>query len=269
MGVEAIGGWLSGSLSLISDSAHMFTDLFTLGLSFFAINLSAKPADFQKTYGYYRAEVLGAFLNSILLIGVSGLIFYDAIGRFRNPIPIESGLMFWVALFGLLINLVSMGLLHGRSHQSINLKAAYLHVLSDALGSIGVVVSAAIIHWSGWNVIDSILSLWIGGLVLYWAIRLFLDSIHILMESTPKHIQIAELIETLTQQIEGIQEMHDVHVWEITSDMYAMTAHITVTEMTVSDTMKVTERVNLLVSERYHIEHVNLQYECVSQKEGI
>lgn len=262
MVLEIVGGVYSHSLALLSDAGHVFTDLFTLGFSFVAILLTDRPADFQKTYGYYRAEVLAALLNGILLIGVALLIFYEGVLRLSHPAPIHTSPMFVIAGVGLIGNLISGFLLHRVKGKDLNLKGAYLHILSDTLSSVGVLIGTIVIHFTGWIAIDSLLSMMISAVILFWAGKLLMDSIHILMESTPKHINLSELTQAIQQEVKEIQEIHDLHVWEITTHMYAMTAHLTIEEMPVSDSMKITEKINSLLSERFHIEHTNLQYEC-------
>ncbi len=262
MGVEIVGGFFSQSLALLSDAGHMFTDLFALFSSFFAMLITATPANHQKTYGYFRAEVLVALLNAVLLIGVSIYLMIESYFHFIYPHPIQSSVMLIVAIVGLLSNLVATFLLHKVKGESLNLRGAYLHVLSDTASSVGVILGAILIYYTGWTKIDPILSFIISLLILFWAIRLLLDSVHILMESTPKHIQVSELTNFVKKEIGEIKEIHDIHVWEITTHMYAMTAHIIVEDCTVLESMKLTERINRLLSEKFHIEHVNLQYEC-------
>lgn len=262
MGIEIVGGLVSGSLALLSDAGHMFTDLFTLSLSLFALFIASKPVDHQKTYGYFRAEILTALFNGFLLIVVSIFIFYEAYQRFQHGAHVREIPMLWVGSLGLIINLVGVFLLHDLRKQNLNLRSAFLHVLSDTLSSLAVVVGALVIYFTQWEKIDSLLSFMIAILILLWAVKLVLESIHILMESTPKHIDIGELTQFMKQENPGIKEIHDVHVWAITTNMYAMTAHVTVEECSVSDCMKTTEAMNRLLSEKYHIEHVNLQYEC-------
>ncbi|MFO1520398.1 MAG: cation diffusion facilitator family transporter [bacterium] len=262
MGVEIAGGFLSGSLALLSDAGHMFTDFFTLAMSFFAILIASRPVNAHKTYGYFRAEVITALFNGILLIGASGFIFYEAYERLSEPVPVHTTEMLLIALLGLIINLLSGYLLFDVRGKDINLKGAFAHVLSDTLSSVGVVIGALVIRFTAWTRIDPLLSFLIGSLVLFWAGKLVRDSIHILMESTPKHINLTELVEILKKEVKGVKEIHDVHVWEITTHMYAMTAHVTTDCKLLSECMGMTERINQVVSERFHIEHVNLQYEC-------
>jgi len=262
MFAEILGGFYSGSLALLSDAGHMFTDLFALLGSFFAILIASRPVNPSKTYGYYRIEVIAAFLNGLLLMGVALYIFYEAYERYFVPQTVKITLMFWVALLGLGVNLLTTFILHDVKESNLNLKGAYFHVISDTVSSLAVVLGAIVIYKTGFAKIDPILSACISLLILFWAFRVVKDSIHVLMESTPKHIHMEEVIETLRREVGGIQNLHDIHIWEITTHMYAMTAHVNVEDCRISENMKRTQKINQILSERYHIEHVNLQYEC-------
>jgi len=260
--LEIVGGIYSGSLALLSDAAHMVTDLLSLSLSYLAYLLASKPADFQKTYGYYRAEVLVAFVNGLLLLVAAGFIFYEAIERLITPHPIEINLMLGVAAVGLVANVSTALLLSSVKDHNLNLRGAFLHVFSDAVSSALIVVSALILRFVPFYGLDSILSLILSGVIAFWSLRLIKDSVHILMESTPKHIQIEKLIEELRREIPEVLDLHDVHVWEITQQMYSLTAHVQVKDCNVSETQILTERINRFLSEHYRIEHTNLQWEC-------
>lgn len=259
---ELLGGYFSGSLALLSDAGHMFTDMFALLGSFFAILIAARPVNFSKTYGYYRAEVIAAFLNGLLLMGVSIYIFYEAYHRFFVPEIVNPSLMFWIALIGLGVNFLTTFILHDVKDSNLNLKGAYLHVISDTASSLAVVIAALVIAKTGYTKIDPILSFLISGVILFWSFRVVRDSVNVLMESTPKHIRVEEVIEILKSEVEGVKDLHDIHIWEITTHMYTMTAHVNVDDCRISQNAIRTEKINRILSERFHIEHVNLQYEC-------
>jgi len=261
MAVEAAGGYLSGSLALLSDAGHMFTDFFALLGSFFAMLIAARPVNSSKTYGYYRAEVIAAFLNGLLLMGVSVFIVLEAYERFFHPQPVQAGMMLAVGLLGLAVNFLTTYLLHDVKENDLNLKGAYLHMISDTASSLAVVAAAALILFGVKAKIDAVLSVFISALIFFWAFKVVRDSVHVLMESTPKHIRLEELSATLKREVEGIEGLHDIHVWEITANMYAMTAHVNVRDCLVSENQVRTERIHRILSERYHIEHINLQYE--------
>lgn len=262
MFAELVGGYLSGSLALLSDAGHMFTDLFALLGSFLAILIAARPVNDSKTYGYYRAEVIAAFLNGLLLMGVSIYIFFEAYHRFFEPELMKPALMFWVALIGLLVNFATTWVLHGVKDSNLNMKGAYLHVISDTASSLAVVIAALVISKTGYYKIDPILSVLISVVILFWSFKVVRDSVHVLMEATPKHINLQEMSELLKKEVEGLKDLHDVHVWEITTHMYAMTAHVSVEDCKVSENSVRSAKIQKILSEKYHIEHVNLQYEC-------
>lgn len=259
---EAFGGYFSGSLALFSDAGHMFTDFFALLGSFFAMLLASRPANSHKTYGYYRAEVIAAFLNGLFLMGVSIWIVLEAYERYFNPHAVQVFWMLGIGLAGLGVNLVTTFLLHDVKENNLNLKGAYLHMISDTASSVAVVIAALLILLGMSPKIDSLLSVFISLVIFFWAYRVVRDSIHVLMESTPKHIRLEEVARILKQEVEGIKDLHDIHIWEITANMYAMTAHVNVEDCRVSENMKRSEKIQQLLSERFHIEHINLQYEC-------
>ncbi|MBF0491946.1 MAG: cation transporter [Deltaproteobacteria bacterium] len=259
--LEFVGGTLSHSLALVSDAAHMLTDVLSLALNYVAIKISLKPENFEKSFGYYRAEVLVALLNGSLLLGIALWIALEAWDRWKHPQTVVLTWMISIGGFGLLINLLSAYWLHAVKDKNMNLKGAFLHVLSDALSSVGVVLGALLIYFTGWFWIDSLLSLLISALIFYWAAKIVLDSIHVLMESTPKHISVEKMKKEILKQFSQVRGLHDIHVWEITSQMYALTAHLQVQDVQVSETMKTTEQISAFLSRQYHIEHVNFQYE--------
>lgn len=259
---ELVGGYLSGSLALLSDAGHMFTDFFALLGSFFAMLIAARPVNSSKTYGYYRAEVIAAFVNGLFLMGISIFIAFEAYQRFQHPQVVEASLMLWIGLLGLGVNFLTTYLLHNVKGNDLNLQGAYLHMISDTASSLAVVIAALLIMFGAWPKIDSILSVFISALIFFWAYRVVRDAVHVLMESAPKHIRIEELEETLKREVEGIEGLHDVHVWEITSNMYAMTAHAHVRDCMISSNKARTEKIQKILSEKYHIEHINIQYEC-------
>lgn len=262
--LEFIGGTYAHSLALVSDAAHMLTDVLSLSLSYVAIKISLKPENYEKSFGYYRAEVLVALLNGVLLLGVAVWILFEAWQRLQHPQAVNLILMLGIGALGLLINLLSAYWLHAVKEKSINVRGAFLHVLSDALSSVGVVGGAILIYFTGWLWLDSLLSVLISALIFYWAFKIVLDSVHVLMESTPKHISVEKMQKEILEKFPQVQNMHDIHVWEITSHMYALTAHLQVSDIPVSETMEITEKISAFLSEKYHVEHVNFQYETTN-----
>lgn len=228
MAVEVIGGLWTGSLALLADAAHMLTDAG--GLALIAIRFAERPATPQKTYGYVRMEVLSALTNAVVLLLLTIYIFYEAYQRFLNPPEILGGPMLAVAVVGLAVNLISMKLLSAGSSESLNVKGAYFEVLSDMLGSLGVIVAAVLVMLTGWTLADPIIGAGIGLFIVPRTWILLRQAIHILMEGTPPEVDITLLEQKLTS-IPGVTAVHDLHVWTITSGIDAMSCHIVVADM--------------------------------------
>lgn len=221
---ELIGGLLSNSLALLADAGHMFTDVAALALSLFVAWFSRQPSTPQKTYGYLRWEVLAAFLNGAVLLLVSAGIVWEALLRLRQPEPVDSGTMLVIALGGLATNAVCAWLLHADHAHSMNVRGAYLHVLGDLLGSVGAVGAALVIRATGWLPADPLMSLFVTALIVRSAWRLVRESVDVLLESTPSHISLGAVRDRL-QAMPGVQSVHDLHVWTVTSGTIAMSAH--------------------------------------------
>ncbi|MCP5412064.1 MAG: cation transporter [Alphaproteobacteria bacterium] len=262
MSAEVIGGILTGSLALLADAAHMLTDAAGLGLALLAIHFAAKPATAQKTYGYMRAEILSALANSTFLLLITGYILYEAYTRFVSPPEIASTPMMIVAVIGLIVNLISMRILSSGSSESLNVRGAYFEVLSDMLGSIGVIVAALVIKFTGWTVADPIIAAAIGLFIIPRTWRLLNETVHILLEGVPKDIDLAEVAKSLSS-IEDVGAIHDLHVWTITSGMNAMSVHIRVAMSAQSPV--VLQRAREIMRARYNIEHVTIQIETDDQ----
>jgi cobalt-zinc-cadmium efflux system protein len=258
MGVEIVGGILSNSIALLSDAGHMFTHAFALGVSLFALIVSGRPPDLQKTFGYFRIEVLVALLNGVFLVGMTCFIFYESAQRLISPEQVDAREMFLIALLGLVANGASFFLLTGISKHDINLKSAFIHVVYDTASSVVVMISALLIGLTDFLRLDPLVSFGIGVLILLWCINLIRDSVNILLESTPKDVDIASLRRDI-RCIRMVQDIHDVHVWQITSDMYIMTAHLVVDDMPVSRTEGVLAQVNQVLSRLYRIGHSTIQ----------
>jgi len=259
MVAEAIGGWLSNSLALLSDAGHMLIDVLAISLAWFAFRLSSKPATPEKSYGYYRAEILAALLNGMVLMLVSFYIFYQAYQRFSSPPEIKPISMLLVATIGLAANLSGIWLLSGSS-QSLNVKGAYYHMLGDTVSSLGVIGAGLIILLTGWVTIDPLVSIGIGGIILVGAYRLVKEAVDILMESTPRGIKLLEVHRAISA-VEGVKEIHDLHIWTITSGMPSLSAHLTLQENLSQKPEGVLIGVQRLLKERFGIEHTTLQLE--------
>ena len=254
---EVVGGIVSNSLALLADAGHMFTDVGALALSLFVAWFSRQPAAPEKTYGYLRWEILAALINGAVLLLVSGLIVWEAFIRLQRPEALEGGVMLVVAIGGLLVNTASAAILRPVHSHSLNARGAYLHVLGDLLGSVGTVAAAVIIRWTGWLAADPIASIAVTLMVVRSAWRLVREAVNVLLESTPAHISLGRVRDGL-QSIAGIESVHDLHVWTVTSGMVAMSAHAVVPEP--AENQKVLEAA-VAAMKGLGISHVTLQVE--------
>ena len=253
---EVIGGFLTGSLALISDAAHMFTDSAALAIALVAIKVGKRLADRRRTFGYYRFEILAATVNAILLFAVAVYIIFEAYQRLKNPSDIQSMGMLLIAIAGLCINLLSMRILSGRKDNSINMKGAYLEVWSDMLGSIGVIVGALVIGWTGWSWVDSVIAVAIGLWVLPRTWKLLSDSLNILLEGVPEGVDIIT-IEKATLGLPGVESVHDLHVWAISSGKVCLTMHVVSNEKDSSFVASIQS----MLTEKFDIHHTTIQVE--------
>lgn len=257
--LELAGGIISNSLALLSDAAHVFMDVVALLLTYGAIRISGRPSNASVTFGYHRFEIFAAFVNGLTIIGIAVLISYEAYGRILNPPAVKGFEVLWIATIGLIANAWVAIKLHG--HHDLNIKGAYLHVIGDALASIAVIVGALVIIFTGNSVIDPVLSIAIGLMLLYGAIKLVFGSARILLEFAPKHVDVDTLTK-LIMEIEGIKGVHDIHIWSICSNIHAMSAHVLVDRIHVQQTEVLIMKINRAVRERFQIIHTTLQFEC-------
>jgi cobalt-zinc-cadmium efflux system protein len=268
MVAEIIGGILSNSLALLSDAGHMLTDALALGLSLFAMNLARRPATPTRTFGYHRAEIMAALANGTVLVLVSAFIFYEAAQRFSALPTVKTPLMMIIAGIGLAANLVGIGLLRSGSRHSINVRAAFWHVAGDTLSSVGVIIAGAVIYFTGWYIADPIVAVVIGVVILWGAVRIVREASDILLESVPPHVRIED-VSAAVKKVPGVVDMHDVHIWTITSGIYALSAHLSIADQTVSQSGDIVTKVNQALSENYNITHTTLQLECDSCPTGL
>ncbi|WP_343686288.1 cation diffusion facilitator family transporter [Chryseobacterium gleum] len=222
---EVIGGIVTNSLALLADAAHMLTDVVGLLLAFIAIKIGERKADPSKTYGYYRTEILAAVINAVVLLGISVYVLFEAYQRFQNPPEVQSKSMLIVAGIGLIVNIVGMIILRKDSESSLNMKGAYFEVLSDMLTSVGVMIAGIIMLTTGWYYADPLISAAIGLLIFPRTWRLLKEAINVLLEGTPKDVDIHELRELL-EKTPGVKNVHDLHVWSLTSSVNAMSVHV-------------------------------------------
>lgn len=258
--VEIVGGFLAGSLTLLADAGHMLTDAASLALAWVALRFAARPSDRRRTYGYHRLQVLAAFVNSMLLLLAVAWIVYEAIMRLQNPAPVTGPLMLAVAGGGLLINVVALVLLRRGDAENLNLRAAYLHVLSDLLGSLAALVAATVIILSNWTRIDPLLALLVAGLIVAFAGSLLIKSAHILLEGSPEWLDIAELERELRVAVGGVVDVHHVHVWSLTSRHPLVTLHARIQPDVVPAI--VLQDIKVFLSRRYALEHSTIQLEA-------
>jgi cobalt-zinc-cadmium efflux system protein len=256
--VEFIVGFAINSLALISDAAHMGTDVLGLGMALAAITLAKRPSSSQRTFGFYRLEVLAALANGVLLFAVAGYVIYEAVRRFQEPAEIPGLPLFTVAVIGLIINLISFRLLTAGSKESLNLKGAYLEVMGDLLGSIGVILAAVILLLTGWSYADPIIGVGIGLFILPRTWKLTRQALNILMESTPTRIDMDELTKDLLA-IPGVAAVHDLHVWTITSGMDSATGHVAIDSDVDYD--RVLTQASALLRDKYDVTHATIQCE--------
>ncbi len=274
---EIIGGFWTGSLALLSDAAHVFMDVFALGSSFLALRLSALPADDRHTYGYHRLEVLAALINGISLGAIAIEIFTESWHRWQNPQPVKSAQMLVIAVIGLVVNLVVafvLGEHHhdqeehegGSTREDLNIRSAFLHVVGDAVSSVGVIVAAGIIWYTSWQWMDPLMSVVIGVLILFSSWRVLKNSVHILVEGVPEGLSLEKIGEAM-QRAARVQEVHDLHIWSLCSGHIALSAHVTVNEQSLA----ASEGVMNQLKDRlrgFGIEHTTIQFECGNCGQG-
>jgi len=257
MVAEAVGGVLSGSLALLADAGHMLADVAALSLSVLAIRLARRPANTKRTFGYVRLEILAALVNGATLLVIAGMILVEAWARLREPVEVDGWLMLVVAALGLGVNIVGATLLHGHSHANLNVRGAYLHVLGDLLGSVGALTAGVVILTTGWAPADPIASALIALLILWGAWGLVRDATDVLLESAPAHLDMEAILADLGG-VEGLDEVHDVHVWTLTSGFVALSAHGVIDDARAHT--RILEEVRARM--RAHgIEHVTFQIE--------
>jgi cobalt-zinc-cadmium efflux system protein len=255
---EVFGAWWTGSLALLADAGHMLTDVGALVLALTAVWFGSKPATPKKTFGYYRLEIVAALINGVALVVISLLIFYGAYGRWQSPPDIRSGPMLIVASGGLVVNLICAWILHARNEVDLNLRGAWLHVMGDALGSLAAMAAAACISLFGWNSADAVFSVVISCLIIVGSIRLIRESTNVLLEGTPAHINLAA-VEDAIMDTTGVNNVHDLHVWTITSGRDALSAHVIHAE-TISQPDLLKE-LRTKLREQFGVDHLTIQME--------
>lgn len=258
--VEVIGGIVSGSLALLGDAGHMFTDVLALGMSLGAAMIAGRAATDRHTFGLLRAEILVALVNGIALVGISLLVIREAITRFYEPGDIDSTVMLIVAVVGLGANLVGIKVLEHGSKDNLNVRGAFLHMMGDMLSSVGVIIAALLIHFFGWQAADPVISIGIAVIIMVGAYRLIAQSVSILLEAVPSHIDLKE-VEKAMMGVEDVKSVHDLHVWTLTSGVYSLSGHVVVNDRDVSSCSPVLRELEDVLEERFHIDHTTIQLE--------
>jgi len=259
--IEAAAGVFSNSLALLTDAAHNLTDVIALGLSWFAIRITTRPANERKTYGYHRVGILVALINSTTLVLISLGIFYEAYRRFTNPPEVQSGVLIGVGLIAVIVNIITAMLVHKGSDSDLNLRSAFVHLMGDVLSTVGAVIAGVFIYFTGANWLDPLVSVLIGGLILYNAWGILRDAVDILLEAKPRDIDSAKLVEDVLQ-IDGVLGVHDLHIWSITQNLRTMSAHVLTHNMSIGEGAEIQRQINEIVRHRYNIAHATLQLEC-------
>ncbi len=256
--VEAIGGWLTGSLALLSDAGHMWTDVSALGLALLAAWFAARPANRKRTYGYARMEILSALVNGVVLVAITVFIVVEALARFKSPVAVQLGPMALVASIGFGANLLALGFLH--AGHSLNARAAFLHVLGDALSSLGVLVGALVMRLTGWFWVDPLISIAISAVVVVGSWRVLREAVDVLLETVPPHVDM-DGVEALLCEIPRVNGVHDLHVWTVGAGMVALSAHLIVDDPAVCDSDGILAVAKRSLVERFGIDHSTLQIE--------
>ena len=258
MFVEAAGGWITGSLALFADAGHALTDVVALMLALMAVWFGSRPATSNKTFGYYRLEILAALINGVALVLISLLIFYEAYRRWAQPPQVRSGLMMLAAAVGLVINLICARLLHGDHLDDLNVRGAWLHIIGDALGSLGAILAGALMSVYGWYAADPLFSCFIGLLIIWSSWHLIREATNVLLEGTPSHINLAA-VEDVILETDGVQDVHDLHVWTITSGREALSAHV-IHIGTISQA-ELLKELRTKLHDRFGVDHLTIQME--------
>ena len=257
--VEAVAGVRAGSLALISDAGHNFTDALSLVLAAIGVYLQAKPADSVKTYGYHRAGVLTAFVNALTLGGIAVFIFYEAWGRFLHPQHVAEQTMLWVAGLGLVLNGGIMWGLRREKDHDLNIRAAFMHMLGDAVSSIAIIAGAIAIHYTGIEAIDPVLSILIGVMIIWTAWDIVKESLNVLLEGLPRGMDLSEVAQAM-RALEGVVDVHDLHIWSLGSSAHALSCHVLIEDMPPSESNAILCRINDLLC-RFQIQHTTIQFE--------
>jgi len=261
--LEAGAGIFANSLALLTDAAHNFTDALALALSWWALRLTARPSNQGKTYGYHRAGILAALANSTTLVVIALGIFYEAYRRFLSPPEVQADVLIGVGVVAVVVNIVTALLVRQGAEHDLNIRSAFLHLMGDVLSTAGAVIAGVIIRFTGWNWLDALVSVLIGFMILWGAWNILREAIDILMEGAPIGVDVDKLVRDVCE-VEGVRDIHDLHVWSIVQNIRTFSAHVVTDDMPVRECMMVQARINELLFQKYGISHATLQFECES-----
>lgn len=260
--IELVGGLRAQSLALLSDAGHNFTDALALGLAWFACLWTRRPPTATKTYGYHRAGVLAAFVNALTLVALALYIFYESYHRFLAPRVVDETIMIVIAGAGLVVNLAVMRALHADSKHDLNVRGAFVHMLGDALGSVGIIIGGLAIRWTSLEWIDPALSVLIGGLILWTAWDVIRESLDILLEGLPKGVPFEGVVSAI-RDVDGVLDVHDLHVWSLSASARALSCHVVIRDLPPSESARILERINHALDHHFEIRHTTIQFEHV------
>jgi len=263
VGVEVVAGLRAHSLALLSDAGHNFTDALALLLAWFAFLVQARPADEVKTYGYQRAGVLAAFINALTLVALAAWIFYESVLRLEQPERVAEGIMIAVAGLGVLLNGGIMWALRVARRSDLNVRSAFVHMLGDALGSGAIIAGGVVIYFTGWQRVDSVLSILIGLLIVWTAWDIIRESLNILLEGLPRGIRLAEVADRM-RLVQGVLDVHDLHIWSLGSSSHALSCHVLIADVPPSSSDCILRAINTVLADRFHISHTTVQFEHIS-----
>lgn len=258
MAIEIIYGIISGSLALLSDAIHMFSHAFALALSFFAIVIAQKDVSLDKTFGYHRSEVLAAFINAITILLSIVFILYEAVVRFIYPEKIDIKSMIIVSIFGLIVNIITGFLLHKGDMENVNIKSSFAHMMSDLLSSVAIVIGAIVVYFTNWYFIDTLLAIFISIVIFKWGYSLVKDSVNVLLESSPVDVN---KVKQEVMKVSLVKDIHDIHITEITHNMYVLTAHIVIDKNDVLKFKDIFSEISEILEHKFNIGHITLQPE--------
>jgi cobalt-zinc-cadmium efflux system protein len=258
--LEVVFGIRANSLALLSDAGHNFTDALAIGLAAFGYYLQNKPADENRTFGYQRAGVLAAFVNALTLLVLAVWIFYESYERLVTPHVVEETTMIWVAALGLAVNGGIMFGLHRQKDHDLNVRAVWVHMLGDALGSVAIIAGAFAIHYTGWVRVDPVLSIILGALIIWTARDIIKESLNILLEGLPAGLELKQVIGAM-QGVDGVIDVHDLHIWTLGSNAHALSCHVLIEDMPPSSSESIRLRINRVLHDRFHIDHTTVQFE--------